>query len=99
MSYGAAKAALHPYVVALARELGPEGITVNAVAPGLINDTPFFGEPMNDARLRAHTAETATGRIDVPRDVSQTLRWLASEDAGHITAQVIQVNGGAQSSR
>lgn len=97
--YGAAKAALHPYAVALARELGPQRITVNAVAPGLIDDTPFFGEPMTQTRLEERVAETVTGRIGRPRDVAQTLRWLASNDAGHITAQVIQVNGGAASSR
>jgi len=98
VAYGAAKAALHPYVFALARELGPRGITVNAVAPGLIDDTPFFGEPMTDERRTTRAAETATGRIGLPRDVAQTLRWLASVDAGHITAQVIQVNGGAERS-
>ncbi|MEV8378866.1 hypothetical protein AB0P21_39380 [Kribbella sp. NPDC056861] len=40
-----------------------------------------------------------TGRVGVPRDVAQTLRWLTSKDAGHITDQVIQVNGGAESNR
>ncbi|HEY3514513.1 MAG TPA: SDR family oxidoreductase [Kribbella sp.] len=99
VEYGASKAALHPYVFSLARELGPRGITVNAVAPGLIADTPFFGEPMNEQRQQLRAAETATGRIGTPLEVAHTLRWLASEDAGHITAQVIQVNGGAHSSR
>ncbi|MFG1913083.1 SDR family NAD(P)-dependent oxidoreductase [Kribbella sp. NPDC048928] len=99
VEYGAAKAAIHPYVVALARELGPRGITVNAVAPGLIEQTPFFGEPLPDERLQLRRDETVTGRVGVPNDVAQTLHWLASEAAGHITAQVIQVNGGAESSR
>jgi NAD(P)-dependent dehydrogenase (short-subunit alcohol dehydrogenase family) len=48
---------------------------------------------------RTFDRDGAGGRIGVPRDVTQTLRWLASEDAGHITAQVIQVNGGAERSR
>lgn len=99
VEYGAAKAALHPYAFALARELGPRGITVNVVAPGLIDNTPFFGEPMTEERRAARVAETVTGRIGVPRDVAQTLRWLASADAGHITAQVIPVNGGAERGR
>lgn len=99
VEYGASKAALHPYVVALAHELGPRGITANAVAPGLIDDTPFFGEPTNEQRRQQRAAETATGRIGTPLEVAQTLHWLASEGAGHITAQVIQVNGGAESSR
>ncbi|MGZ0149184.1 SDR family NAD(P)-dependent oxidoreductase [Kribbella sp. WER1] len=99
VAYGSAKAALHPYAFALARELGPRGITVNAVAPGLIDDTPFFAGSMTDERRLARAAETATGRVGLPSDVTETLRWLASDGAGHITAQVIQVNGGAESSR
>jgi 3-oxoacyl-[acyl-carrier protein] reductase len=99
VAYGAAKAALHPYAVRLAQELGPRRITVNAVAPGLIDETPFFGEPMTEERLKLRVEETATGRVGVPSDVAKMLRFLASEDASHITAQVIQVNGGAESSR
>jgi 3-oxoacyl-[acyl-carrier protein] reductase len=99
LAYGASKAALHPYAFALARELGPRGITVNAVAPGLIKDTPFFGGPSSEQRRQSRAAETATGRVGVPSDVVNTLHWLASEASGHITAQVIQVNGGAASSR
>jgi 3-oxoacyl-[acyl-carrier protein] reductase len=49
VEYGAAKAALYPYLLDLARELGPRGITVNGVAPGLIADTPFFGAPKTEA--------------------------------------------------
>jgi 3-oxoacyl-[acyl-carrier protein] reductase len=96
--YGASKAALHPYAFALARELGPRGVTVNAVAPGLIEDTPFFGGPSSEERRRSRAAETATGRVGIPRDVVQMLHFLASEGASHITSQVIQVNGGAESS-
>lgn len=99
VAYGASKAALTPYVVRLAHELGPRRITVNAVAPGLIADTPFFGEPLTEERLKLRAGETVTGRIGVPSDVTSTLRWLASAGAGHITAQVIHVNGGAESSR
>ncbi|MEU4607500.1 SDR family oxidoreductase [Kribbella sp. NPDC023972] len=99
VEYGSSKAALHPYTFTLARELGPHGITVNAVAPGLIEQTPFFGEPLPDERRRLRIAETATGRVGLPSDVAQTLHWLASDAASHITAQVIQVNGGAESSR
>ncbi|ANW20640.1 SDR family NAD(P)-dependent oxidoreductase [Streptomyces clavuligerus] len=95
--YAAAKAALHPYAFRLARELGPRGVTVNVVAPGLVEETDFFGgEPFPEDRLRERIAETATGRIGRPGDVAETLRWLASPAAGHITAQVIQVNGGAE---
>ncbi|WP_327684741.1 SDR family NAD(P)-dependent oxidoreductase [Streptomyces sp. NBC_00467] len=95
--YAAAKAALHPYAFKLARELGPRGITVNVVAPGFVEETEFFGGgDFPEERRSALVAETATGRIGHPGDVAQTLRWLASSAAGHITAQVIQVNGGAE---
>ncbi|WP_328990309.1 SDR family oxidoreductase [Kribbella sp. NBC_01245] len=98
VAYGAAKASLHPYVVKLADDLGPRRITVNAVAPGLIADTPFFGGPMTEERLKLRAAETVTGRVGEPSDVAATLHFLASKAAGHITAQVIQVNGGAKTS-
>jgi len=94
--YAAAKAALHPYAFALARELGPRGITVNVVAPGYVEDTEFFGDRMDAARRERLIAETSTGRAATPQDVASTLFWLGSSGAGHITAQVIQVNGGAE---
>ncbi|MEU1591421.1 SDR family oxidoreductase [Streptomyces sp. NPDC005708] len=95
-AYAAAKASLHPYAFDLARELGPRGITVNVVAPGYIEDTEFFGGPMDPARRDQRIAETSTGRAGTPGDIAQTLHWLASPGASHITAQVIQVNGGAE---
>lgn len=95
-AYAAAKAALHPYAYDLARRLGPRGITVNLVAPGFVEETGFFGGGLPDERRKALIAETSTGRAGHPGDVAQTLRWLASPAAGHITAQVIQVNGGAE---
>jgi 3-oxoacyl-[acyl-carrier protein] reductase len=95
-AYAASKAALHPYAYELARQLGPRGITVNLVAPGLVEETGFFGGELPEERRKRLIAETSTGRVGHPGDVAQTLRWLASPAAGHITAQVIQVNGGAE---
>ncbi|NJP68183.1 SDR family NAD(P)-dependent oxidoreductase [Streptomyces spiramenti] len=96
-AYGAAKAALHPYAHALAAELGPRGVTVNVVAPGLVGETDFFGDHgMTEENRRARVAETLNGRAGTPGDVAETLRWLASPAAGHVTSQVVQVNGGAQ---
>ncbi|AVH59251.1 MULTISPECIES: SDR family NAD(P)-dependent oxidoreductase [Streptomyces] len=95
-AYAASKAALHPYAFELARELGPRGITVNVVAPGYVEDTGFFGGEMEPARRERLIAETSTGRAGTPGDIAATLHWLASPGAGHITAQVIQVNGGAE---
>jgi 3-oxoacyl-[acyl-carrier protein] reductase len=98
-AYGSAKAALHPYVFALARDLGRRGITVNLVAPGYIEETDFFGGELTEERRQALIAETLTGRAGHPGDVAETLHWLASPAADHITAQVIQVNGGAERGR
>ncbi|WP_328772289.1 SDR family NAD(P)-dependent oxidoreductase [Streptomyces sp. NBC_00286] len=94
--YAASKAVLHPYAFDLARQLGPRGVTVNVVAPGYVEDTGFFGETMDDARRERLIAETSTGRAGTPGDVAATLHWLASPAAAHITAQIIQVNGGAE---
>jgi 3-oxoacyl-[acyl-carrier protein] reductase len=95
-AYAASKAALHPYAHDLARTLGPRGITVNAVAPGVVDDTEFFGDAMTDERHDRLVAETLTRRAAEPGDVAETLHWLASHAAGHITSQIIQVNGGAE---
>lgn len=95
-AYAASKAALHPYAHDLARQLGPRGITVNVVAPGFIEDTEFFGDGMDEERRARLVAETSTGRAGTPGDVAATLHWLASHGAGHITSQIIQVNGGAE---
>jgi 3-oxoacyl-[acyl-carrier protein] reductase len=94
-SYGSVKAALHPYAVDLAGALGGRGITVNVVAPGFTDDTEFFAGRMTDERRRTLVGQTLTGRVGTVDDVAATVHWLASPAAGHVTAQVIQVNGGA----
>ncbi|MFD5596829.1 SDR family NAD(P)-dependent oxidoreductase [Streptomyces griseorubiginosus] len=98
-AYGAAKAGLHPYAHDLARELGPRGITVNVVAPGYVEDTEFFGAAIDPARRERLVGDTVTGRAGTPGDIAATLHWLASVGAGHVTSQVVQVNGGAERGR
>ncbi|MFF3843910.1 SDR family NAD(P)-dependent oxidoreductase [Streptomyces sp. NPDC002328] len=95
-AYAAAKAALHPYAHDLARQLGPRGVTVNVVAPGYVEDTEFFGGEIARSRRERLVEETSTGRAATPGDVAATLRWLASPGAGHVTSQIVQVNGGAE---
>jgi 3-oxoacyl-[acyl-carrier protein] reductase len=94
-AYGAAKAALHTWTGDLAFELGGRGITANIIAPGLIEDTEFFGSGIPEERRALLVGQTANGRPGRPEDIADTVAFLASPEAGHVTAQVIHVNGGA----
>lgn len=98
-SYGAAKAAVEAWTADLAGELGPRGITANVVSPGLIVDTEFFGDSMTEQRLNTLISQTKNGRAGTPHDVAALVAFLASEHAGHITGQVLAVNGGAHLGR
>ena len=89
--YGASKAALDLWTRAMAKELGPSGIRVNAVAPGAIN-TPEAPRP--DDLTALFVAETALGRIGTPDDVARAVRFLASDAAAFITGEVLTVSGG-----
>ncbi|GAA4601448.1 SDR family oxidoreductase [Actinoallomurus liliacearum] len=94
-SYGAAKAAVHNLAADLGARLGPRGITVNTVSPGLVEDTEFFNGTLSEERRARSGSETFTGRVATPAEVAATVAFLASPAAGHITGQVIHVNGGA----
>ncbi|MBM7860199.1 SDR family NAD(P)-dependent oxidoreductase [Lentzea nigeriaca] len=98
-SYGAAKAAIEAWTADLAGELGARGITANVVSPGLIVDTEFFGDSMTEQRLNMLIGQTKNGRAGTPQDVAALVAFLASEHAGHITGQVLAVNGGAHLGR
>ena len=77
---------------ALARELGPSGITVNAIAPGVI-DTEMNATLTEEDR-RALAEETPLCRLGTPREVAEAVLFLAGEGASFITGQIIGVNGG-----
>lgn len=93
LAYAASKAGLHGLTYALARELAPQGITANAIAPGFIANTGFTGMWPDD-RISAILAETPIGRAGTPADVAGAVLWLASEGASFVTGAVIPVNGG-----
>jgi 3-oxoacyl-[acyl-carrier protein] reductase len=95
LGYAAAKAGVHGLTYALARELSPQGITVNAVAPGLVAGTRFFGEGgPSEERVEATAAETPVGRAGRPEDIASAVLYLASPQASFVTGEVLSVNGG-----
>jgi 3-oxoacyl-[acyl-carrier protein] reductase len=94
-SYGAAKAAVEAWTADVAADLGPRGITANVVAPGLTLGSEFFRDRLTEARTQRLVAETRNGRAGTTADIAATVAFLASPGAGHITGQVIHVNGGA----
>ena len=95
VAYAAAKAALLGFTRGLAKELAPKGITVNAVAPGLILGTPFHDTFNTEEGRRAAIATTPLKRGGVPDDVAGAVVFLVSDLASFITGEVTDVNGGA----
>ncbi len=90
--YSAAKSGLIGFTKALAKEVGPSGITVNCVAPGFI-DTKMNGN-LDEEAVREIIDCTPVGRAGTGEDVAELVRFLAGEKAEFITGQVISVDGG-----
>lgn len=95
VNYSASKAGVIGLVKACARELAPNGIRVNAIAPGAIA-TPMSDVAFQDQELLArYLSEVPLGRMGRPADIGRTVRFLASEASEWMTGQVLAVNGGA----
>lgn len=92
VAYSAAKAGIIGFTKALAKELGPAGITVNCVAPGFI-DTGMNARFDEDA-VRNIIDRTPLSRVGRPEDPAETVLWLASGKASFITGQIIGADGG-----
>ena len=91
-NYAASKAGLIGVTKTLAQEMASRNITVNAVAPGYI-DTDMTKVLPEEVRAKI-LASVPLGRMGKPEDIAAAVKFLASEDAGYITGQVIAVNGG-----
>ena len=98
-AYSASKAGLISLTKTLGRELGPEGILVNAIAPGIM-DTPQLDVDAADAGVspeeirRRYAKESPIGRIGRPEEVAATVAFLAGDGATALTGQILQPNGG-----
>ncbi len=90
--YSASKAALIGMTKALAKEVGPSGICVNCVAPGVT--ATKMNEGLSEETLLALREETPLGRIGTPAEIAEAIFFLASEKADFITGQVLSPNGG-----
>jgi NAD(P)-dependent dehydrogenase (short-subunit alcohol dehydrogenase family) len=94
VAYSAAKAAELGFTRALARELGPRGVTVNAVAPGLI-DTDITGGALEGERKQQLIAGIPVGRNGRVADVADLITYLCREETGYVTGATYDVNGGS----
>jgi 3-oxoacyl-[acyl-carrier protein] reductase len=92
VAYSSSKGGLIAFSKTLARDLGPFGVTVNAVAPGQI-ETEMSAALTADERA-ALTSSIPLGRLGIAEDIAHAVRYLASDEAGYITGATLDVNGG-----
>ncbi len=91
-NYSAAKAGVHGFTMALARETARKGVTVNTVSPGYC-DTPLVAAVPEEIRAQI-IAGIPVGRLGSPADIARAVTFLAADDAGYITGANLPVNGG-----
>jgi 3-oxoacyl-[acyl-carrier protein] reductase len=91
-NYSASKAGMIGFTKALAKEIGPRGITVNAIAPGFV--PTVLTDVLNEDQKRAIISMTPLGRFATPEEIAYAVTFLASDRAAFITGQVLSVDGG-----
>jgi NAD(P)-dependent dehydrogenase (short-subunit alcohol dehydrogenase family) len=93
-AYGSTKAGVALLTQQMALEWGPQGVRVNAVAPGLIDggmSAPIYADP---EMRKARESKVPLGRLGLPEDVARAVLFLASDDAAYVTGQNLLVDGG-----
>jgi NAD(P)-dependent dehydrogenase (short-subunit alcohol dehydrogenase family) len=93
VAYGTAKAALHQLVSSAAKELGPSGVRINAVAPGFAR-TPRLNAMISEAQWEEIGALTVLGRAAETAEIAAPILFLASDMSSHVTGQVLLADGG-----
>ena len=91
--YAGSKAAVEAFTRCLAAELGPRGITINSLAPG-VTDTDMLQQSVPEAVQTALISQTPLGRLGTPSDIAEAVAFLASDESRWITGEVIGANGG-----
>ena len=91
--YGAAKAGVIALTRTAARELGPHGVTVNAISPGYV-DTERLGATLPRERLDTLAGQIPVGRIGTPAEIAAAVAFLASDGAGFVNGAVLDIHGG-----
>lgn len=91
--YSASKGAINTFTKAMAKELAPSGIRVNAIAPGIV-DTDMMRNDFSESELLDLKKEVDTNRFAKPEEIAGLVRYLISDEASYITGDIIHINGG-----
>jgi 3-oxoacyl-[acyl-carrier protein] reductase len=95
-AYGATKAALLRWVMALGDELGAMGCTANAISPGFVPDTELFGGPLDEGRVARISDGIGVRRPGTTTEIANAVRWLASDAASFVNGTELAVDGGVR---